>query len=190
MGGKMGAMEDRQNVKLERILSALSGEDTGSNTKDGEKTAPEGSSGSLFPGKNTGTGSRGFVSFALDRSEPGTVAGHSTGSGLRGDMSADGCGTSSALVPRDLGGINSFRRDINDRRRDAPREDRSSDSYRPRTVYSQGLPPITHFTGSSNEDRTFADWFDMMRRSIPDFYELDEYQRWNHVASRLKKCCP
>ena len=26
----------------------------------------------------------------------------------------------------------------------------------------------------------------MMRRSIPDFYELDEYQRWNHVASRLK----
>ena len=53
-------------------------------------------------------------------------------------------------------------------------------------MYSQGLPQINHFTGSPNEERTFADWFDMMRRSIPDFYELDEYQRWNHVASRLK----
>ena len=92
-------------------------DDTGSSTKDGEKTTPEGSSGSLFPGKNTGTGSRGFVSFALDRSETGTVAGHSTGSGLKGDMSADGCGTSSALAQRATGGINSFRRDINDRRR-------------------------------------------------------------------------
>ena len=186
--GKFPANGRKNSQRMEeRLLLAITkGPDGSAGGNAGENAVPNGSAGLAYPGKATGAGSRGFVSFALDGPETGTVAGLSTGSGFQGNMSADGCGASSALVPRTTGGINSFRRDINDRRQDASRSDRSFDGYRPRTLYSQGLPQINHFTGSPNEERTFADWFDMMRRSIPDFYELDEYQRWNHVASRLK----
>ena len=116
------------------------------------------------------------------------MAGTTSGSGFRGDMAAGDGKTdpSTALIARDGGEVGSFRRDVNDRHLDGFRSDRSFDGYRPRTVYTQGLPSIQHFTGSPNEERTFKDWFNMMRRAIPDFYDLDEYQRWNHVAARLK----
>ena len=103
-------------------------------------------------------------------------------------MSSGSCGasTSYALVPHGVSDTGPYSRDVNDRRSDGYRSDRSFDGYRPRTVYSQGLPPIQHFTGSPNDDRTFKDWYNMLKRSIPDFYDLDDGQRWNHVASRLK----
>ena len=56
--------------------------------------------------------------------------------------------------------------------------------YRPRTVYSQGLPQIQHFTGG--DDRSFLEWFSMLKRAVPDFQDIHDSQRWNHVASRLK----
>ena len=59
-----------------------------------------------------------------------------------------------------------------------------SRGYRPRTVYSQGLPQVHHFTGG--DDRSFLEWFSMLKRAIPDFQDIHDGQRWNHVASRLK----
>ena len=126
------------------------------------------------------------VSFAPIRTGSDTVSGTSSGSGFRGNMSSGGYvpGSSPAVVPHEVDDTGRFRRDVNDRALDSDRNNRTFDSYRPQTVYSQSLPQIQPFTG--NDEQTFQDWFNMMKRTIPDFYYLDDYQCWNHVASRLK----
>ena len=52
------------------------------------------------------------------------------------------------------------------------------------TVFSQRMPPIEFFSGKG--DKTFKEWYNMLRRSIPGFDELDEPRKFHHVAARLK----
>ena len=64
---------------------------------------------------------------------------------------------------------------------------RAADGYcgsGPITMFSQKMAPIEYFSGKG--DRTFQEWFSMLRRSIPRFEELDEARRFHHVAARLR----
>ena len=185
-----GVTENQQKME-DRLLSAILGCKDG-RTKDnaggaGPSSTPWPTSPVKNP-RNTGLGTHSLVSFAPGGSETEAVAGTTSGWGFRGDMAAGDAETdpSTALVTRNGGEVGSFRRDVNDRRSDGNRPNRSFDGYRPLIVYSQSLPQIQYFTGSAKDDSTFKDWFSMMKRSIPDFNDLDDSQRWNHVASRLK----
>ena len=52
------------------------------------------------------------------------------------------------------------------------------------TVFSQRMPPIEMYSGKN--ERTFNEWLNLLRRSIPGFENLDDGRKMNHIASRLK----
>ena len=54
----------------------------------------------------------------------------------------------------------------------------------PMTVFSQRMPPVEMFSGKN--ERTFNEWLNLLRRSIPGFENLDDGRKMNHIASRLK----
>ena len=55
----------------------------------------------------------------------------------------------------------------------------------PLTVFSQKMPPIEIFSGQG--ERTFSEWLNLLRRSIPGFDNLDDRRKMDHIAARLKK---